>query len=420
MEGTNLAALLDIAESATEVLMPSQMLMLLALPVTLLLAAVEWRHFRRGDEYDLKDSLASVVLGGSYVLLAEGLIIVAAVVPLFNWLYQFRLTTLEISPATLVVLFLLVDLCFYLFHRAAHRIRFFWAVHEVHHGSEYFNFTVAFRQSVMYAVTGVYLFFVPAVLLGFRPEAVLVMLAANMTCQIFVHTQWVKRLPAPIEWLFNTPSNHRVHHGRNPRYIDRNLGGVLMLWDHLFGTYVAEDPADPPDYGVVHQIHSHNPLTLTFHEWRAMLGDVARPGPLALRLKHLWAPPEWQRPESTPALMGNAVRADSSSCASPNFPAAHDGAAASGRAACHLLWVFLRRVLVGFAQGRADEHKVRLSITTDDKDVASDRLEAGLAVEGQGPVVVFPHPEPEGLPSQLAGRNASLSHESCREPGSMD
>jgi sterol desaturase/sphingolipid hydroxylase (fatty acid hydroxylase superfamily) len=301
VEILDLSTLMGIAGSTAGVLMPSQILMLLALPLTLLLAAVEWRHFRHGHEYDLKDSLASTIMGGSYVLLAEGLIIVAVVVPLFNWIYQFRLTTLEITPASLVVLFLLVDLCFYLFHLAAHRIRFFWAVHEVHHGSEYFNFTVAFRQSVMYAVTGVYLFFLPAVLLGFKPEWVLVMLAANMTYQIFVHTQWVKRLPAPIEWLFNTPSNHRAHHGRNPRYIDRNLGGVLMVWDHLFATYVAEDPADPPDYGVVRQIHSHNPLKLTFHEWGAMLSDVARPGPLALRLKHLWASPEWQRPVSAPA-----------------------------------------------------------------------------------------------------------------------
>ena len=296
MESLDLAALVSLAQRGADALMPSQVLMLLALPLTLLLAAAEWWRFRRTDRFDLGDSLASTVMGASYILLAEGLMVVAVVVPLFHWAYKFRLATLELTPLGLVVLFLLVDLCFYLFHRAAHRIRFFWAVHEVHHGSEYFNYTVAFRQSVMYSVTGVYLFFLPAVLLGFEPEWVLVMLAANMTYQIFVHTQWLRRLPAPVEWLFNTPSNHRVHHGRNPRYIDRNLGGVLMLWDHLFGTYVAEDPADPPDYGVVRQVHSVNPLTLTFHEFAAMFADAARPGPLALRMRHFWAPPEWTRP----------------------------------------------------------------------------------------------------------------------------
>ncbi len=246
---------------------------------------------------DLRNSLTSTVMGGAYVLLSEGLMVVAVVLPLFHWLWQHRITTWALTPWTALLLFLLVDLCFYLFHLCAHRVRFFWAVHEVHHGSQYFNFTVAFRQSLMYSVTGVYAFFAPAVLLGFEPEWVLTMLAANLTLQIFPHTQWVGRLLRPLEWLFNTPSNHRVHHGRNPRYIDRNLGGVLMIWDRLLGTYQAEDPAEPPEYGVVRQFHSHNLITLTFHEFADMFRDMARPGPLALRLKHLWAAPEWQRPK---------------------------------------------------------------------------------------------------------------------------
>ncbi len=291
---TMLGAALELLQGT---LAPSQLLMLLALPLTLSLAAIEWWHFRHGDQYDFKDSLVSTLMGGGYVLLAEGVMILTVVLPLFDWVYGFRLVDMPVTPWSLVLLFIMVDLCFYLFHLAAHRIRFFWAVHEVHHASEHFNFTVAFRQSLMYAVTGVYLFFLPAVLLGYPPEWVLTMLAANMTLQIFVHTQWVGRLPAVIEWLFNTPSNHRVHHGRNPRYIDRNMGGVLMVWDHLFGTYAAEDPAEPPEYGVVRQIHSHNLVTLTFHEFVSIFCDMARPGPLSQRLKHLWGPPEWQRPQ---------------------------------------------------------------------------------------------------------------------------
>ena len=193
-----------------------------------------------------------------------------------------------------------MDFLFYLFHLAAHRIRFLWGVHEVHHASEHFNFTVAFRQSMLYAFVGVYLFFVPALLLGFPPHWVLLMLAANLVFQIFPHTQWFGRFPAPIEWLLNTPSNHRVHHGRNPRYVDRNMGGVLMVWDHLFGTYAAEDPDEAPEYGVVALKGSspgYNPITLTLREYRDMLRDMAAPGPLSQRLKHLWAPPEWQRDE---------------------------------------------------------------------------------------------------------------------------
>ena len=276
-------------------------LMLVALPLTLLLAAVECWHFRKSDKFGLRDSLASMVLGTSYILVAEGFVVIAIVVPAFHWLYQYRLMTLAITPLSVFVLFLLVDFCFYVFHLAAHRIRFLWGVHEVHHASEYFNFTVAFRQSMLYALVGVYAFFAPAVLVGYAPEWVLGMLAANLLYQLLVHTQWVGRLPRPVEWIFNTPSNHRVHHGRNQRYIDRNMGGVLMIWDRLFGTYAAEDPAEAPEYGVVSQVGktpSYNPLILTFREYGRMFDDVTRPGPLSHRLKHLWGPPNWERPDA--------------------------------------------------------------------------------------------------------------------------
>jgi len=299
LEAFDSTQLIALADAGVATLSFSQLLMILALPLALLLAAFESWHFRGTDTFELRDSLASVVMGAGYVLLAEGFVVIAVVVPLFHWLYQFRLMTQTITPLSFLLLFLLVDLCFYLFHLAAHRIRFLWGVHEVHHASEHFNFTVAFRQSVLYAFVGAYVFFIPAVLIGFSPEWVLGTLAANLLFQLLTHTQWVGRLPAAVEWLFNTPSNHRVHHGRNPRYIDRNMGGVLMIWDHLFGTYVAEDPDDPPDYGVVSQINrppSHNPVVLTFREYGRIVADMARPGPLSQRLKHLWGPPEWTRP----------------------------------------------------------------------------------------------------------------------------
>ena len=277
----------------------SQLLTLSALPIILLLATVEWFHFRRTDIFEVRDSAASIAMGAVYVLIAEGVMVVALVLPAYEWLYQFRLFTQQLTLASLLTLFLLVDLCFYLFHLAAHRVRFLWGVHEVHHASEHFNYTVAFRQSVLYAVVGVYVFFIPAVILGFTPESVLLMLAANLIFQIFPHTQWFGRFPEPIEWVFNTPSNHRVHHGRNPGYVDRNMGGVLMIWDHLFGTYAVESPDEQVEYGVVSLINStpgYNPIKLTFREYACMFRDLSRPGPLSFRLKHLWGPPEWERP----------------------------------------------------------------------------------------------------------------------------
>jgi len=296
---------LDIAHSADAIwnlaaaLPASQLLMLVALPLTLILAAAEWIHFRHSDTFEARDSLASVIMGAGYILLAEGFVVIALVYPAYEWLYRFRVFTQDVTPASILALFLLVDFCFYLFHLAAHRIRFLWGVHEVHHASEHFNYTVAFRQSVLYAIVGVYLFFIPPVLLGFSPGSVLLMLSANLIFQIFVHTQWFDRFPRALEWLFNTPSNHRVHHGRNPRYVDRNMGGVLMIWDHLFDTYAKESPDEPPEYGVVSlagKSPGFNPLTLTFREYLRMFNDIARPGPLGLRLKHLWGPPEWERP----------------------------------------------------------------------------------------------------------------------------
>ena len=283
----------------------SQLLTLSALPIILVLATVEWFHFRRTDIFDVRDSAASIAMGAVYVLIAEGVMVVALVLPAYEWLYQFRLFTQQLTLASLLILFLLVDFCFYLFHLAAHRVRFLWGVHEVHHASEHFNYTVAFRQSVLYAVVGVYVFFIPAVILGFTPEFVLLMLAANLVFQIFPHTQWFGRFPKPVEWIFNTPSNHRVHHGRNAGYVDRNMGGVLMIWDHLFGTYAVESPDEEVEYGVVSLINStpgNNPIKLTFREYASMFKDLSRPGPLSLRLKHLWGPPEWERPAIAPEL----------------------------------------------------------------------------------------------------------------------
>ena len=160
------------------------------------------------------------------------------------------------------------------------------------------NFTTAMRQSWLYSFAGNWLFYTPLVWLGFEPRWVLFALSINLAYQFFVHTQWIGQLPAPIEFIFNTPSHHRAHHGRNPRYIDKNYGGTLIVFDRLFGTFVPETEA--PDYGLVRQVRSHNPIWLTIHEWVAMLRDMARPGRWQERLKHAWAPPEWERNRDNP------------------------------------------------------------------------------------------------------------------------
>lgn len=263
-------------------------------PVFLFVAGIEFWHFRGSTVYKLQDSLASIVLGAGY-LVFEVLLYALFVWTIYDWVYQFRIATIEIDALSFAVLYVLVDFLFYVYHVIAHHIRFFWATHCVHHGSEHMNFTTAMRQSALYPLAAAWAFFLPLALLGFEREWIFFALALNLAYQFFLHTQWVGKLPRPVEWLFNTPSHHRVHHGRNARYIDRNFGGTLIIFDRMFGTFAAEDSEEKPDYGITRQIYSYNPVELTIHEWRDLWRDMSQPGSLGVRLKHLWAGPEWQR-----------------------------------------------------------------------------------------------------------------------------
>jgi len=242
--------------------------------------------------YESADTWASFTLGGLYNLV-ELVWLQVLIWPVMDAVAAHGLTRLEMTPGLFLLLYLGVDALYYAFHRASHRVRWFWCAHVVHHGSEHMNFSTAMRQSWLYAFAGHWLFYLPLVWLGFDPRWVWFALSLNLAYQFCVHTQLVDKLPAPIEWLFNTPSHHRAHHGRNPCYIDCNYGGTFIVFDRLFGSFVPE--AEPVDFGLVHPVHSHNPLWLTLHEWVALARDVARPGPWSERLRHLWAPPAWQR-----------------------------------------------------------------------------------------------------------------------------
>lgn len=270
-------------------------------PVFLLAFLLEWQFQRRHRsaaymqrQFAWRDVLTNLSLGALYQafeLLVHGVFVGAAVF----WFWQHRLQTLPITPWTLPPIFVGVEFCYYWFHRASHRIRWFWSAHVVHHSGEQMNMTTAMRQSMLYPLTGWWLFFMPLVLLGVHPAVVFVLYACDLVYQYFIHTDAIGKLHPLLEYLFDTPSHHRVHHGRNPQYIDRNYGGVLIVFDRWFGTYVAEDA--PVDYGIAtRQPHTHHPLRLNFHEFIDMWKDVGRPGALSLRLKHLWAAPEWQRP----------------------------------------------------------------------------------------------------------------------------
>jgi sterol desaturase/sphingolipid hydroxylase (fatty acid hydroxylase superfamily) len=260
-------------------------------PIFLTLIVVEawYWHKRRPDNYKLVDTIAN----GALALMHQGSDAVAwtLVIGVYYLVYQHRLFDLPASVWTIVALVIAQDFFYYWFHRASHRIRWMWASHVTHHSSERLNLSTAFRQSLTYPISGMWLFWLPLAWLGFEPTHIIAVVAINLGFQFFVHTQAIGKL-GWIEHVFNTPSIHRVHHARNPKYIDRNYAGVLVIWDKLFGTFVEEDPAVPCDYGIIGQIHSYNPLTLTFHEWIAMFRDARRMRTPRAVLAQLFGPPE--------------------------------------------------------------------------------------------------------------------------------
>ncbi len=214
------------------------------------------------------------------------------VIPIYAYCYRYRLFTLSNSWFSFAILFIAQDLLYYIFHRCSHRVRWLWAAHVVHHSSESLNFSTAMRQSLMYPVAGMWAFWLPLAFLGFPPQQIIGIVLINLAFQFFVHTQTIGKL-GWLEYVLNTPSLHRAHHARNPRYIDHNYAGVLSIWDRLFGSYVSEDPNDPPEYGIVEPLHTHNPLIATFHEWRAMLVDVLHAKGWRDKMRAVVGPPEW-------------------------------------------------------------------------------------------------------------------------------
>ncbi len=263
-----------------------------AVPAFVALIIVEMVYVRvsgRG-EYDARDAWASLMMGlGNRI---SGLLFGALVVGAYYAVYQFRIFHLDWSWPVLVACFLAEDLAYYWFHRISHERRWFWASHVVHHSSQHYNLSTALRQTWTGNLALGFVFTLPLPLIGFPPEMVLMFSAISLVYQFWFHTETIDRL-GPLEWVFNTPSHHRVHHATNPNYLDANYAGWLIIWDRLFGTFVAEDRADPPRYGIIANLGSYNPLRIAFHEWWAIAKDVASSRSLREVWGYLMGPPGW-------------------------------------------------------------------------------------------------------------------------------
>ncbi|MCD8560091.1 MAG: sterol desaturase family protein [Shewanella xiamenensis] len=274
-----------------------EVLLLVLAPLFFVCILLEWYFGDRRQKlpvsarYYPKEVLCNFSLAAMHqgMDILAGLLIAKLYLAVFGW----KLFDIQMGPFSFVLLMIAQDFCYYWFHRASHRVRWMWAAHVVHHSSENMNFSTAFRQSLMYPFAGMWVFWLPLVILGFDPNWVVFVVLLNLGLQFFVHTQAVRKL-GPLEWLFNTPSHHRVHHGRNPQYIDKNYAGILIIWDKLFGTFVPEE--ETVIYGITKPVNSFNPIKVTFSEWRDMFSDVTTKGlSFSERLKLLFAPPASQQ-----------------------------------------------------------------------------------------------------------------------------
>lgn len=230
----------------------------------------------------------------NFYIMAVNLIIDLAMraVALFCLTAVFKYHVFQIHHVVVywIFLFLLQDLAFYTMHFVDHKVRLFWAVHVTHHSSEEFNLGVGFRSSVFEPVYR-FIYFIPIVLLGFAPLDVFFVFSVTQLYGIFIHTQYISRLGF-LEWFMATPSHHRVHHGKNPQYIDRNMGMFLIVWDRLFGTFTPE--TEPVVYGITRPPKTNKPDEVILHEFRNMLQDVRQAPDIKSKLMYVFGPPGWQ------------------------------------------------------------------------------------------------------------------------------
>lgn len=267
-------------------------LIYLAIPFFLLLllaeAVASW--VLRRDNFEARDTAASLAMGIGNVLVSLATKAVSFVV--FMAIYRYRLFDPGWSWPAWALLFVADDFTYYWYHRASHECRFLWASHVVHHSSQKYNLGTALRQTWTGGFTG-FVFWAWLPLVGFHPVMVLTMQSVSLLYQFWIHTELVPRL-GPLELVLNTPQHHRIHHASNARYLDRNHAGTLIVWDRLFGSFAALEPSDPPQYGLTSNIGTYNPVRIAFHEWLDIVRDVWRAGSWGERWRFAFAHPGWR------------------------------------------------------------------------------------------------------------------------------
>lgn len=277
-------------------------LVLYSIPAFIVLLLLELAWSRRAQRakrdirgYYTKDTIASLSMGLINVVIAGGAKFLS--IPFFAILYEHRVV--DVVEATggwaWVILLVVEDHSYYWFHRMHHEVRLLWACHVNHHSSQYYNLSTALRQAVLTPISGP-IFWAPLPLIGFPPWMVLTAQAWSLLYQFWLHTEAIGTL-GPLEWVMNTPSHHRVHHGKNVEYLDKNHAGIFILWDRLFGTFAPERARVV--YGLTKDIETYNPLRIGFHEFAAIGRDVAKAPTIGAKLGYMFMPPGWSHDGST-------------------------------------------------------------------------------------------------------------------------
>lgn len=277
-----------------------QIILLFSIPIYAILIPAEIlvSNFRRHRFYSVRETLMNIYLNlanaGIDMLLR--LIVGLGVLTFF---YNYHLPIHWHPIAYWAALLFAEDFMFWLEHFVDHNVRLFWAVHVTHHSSQEYNLSTGFRSSVFMPLYK-YFYFIPLVLLGFRPVDAIFMYSVTQVYGILVHTQYIRRMPAWVEYFFVTPSHHRVHHASNIPYLDKNMGMVFIIWDRIFGTFAAELPNEKPHYGITKPIENpFHPVHIITHEWQAISSDLRRKVPFRTKLQYLFRPPGWSHDGST-------------------------------------------------------------------------------------------------------------------------
>lgn len=237
--------------------------------------------------YELKDASSSIAMGLGNVFL--GIIGKTLVFGAFTLVHQFAIFDLGYHWWVWILAFFADDLSYYWFHRTSHKVRFFWASHVVHHSSQRYNLATALRQTWTGNFTGSFMFWLWMPLLGFEPLMIVFLQSISLLYQFWIHTEVIKKMPRWFEFIFNTPSHHRVHHSSDLKYLDKNHAGILVIWDRMFGTFQVEE--EHPNYGLTTNINTYNPFLIATHEWIAIGKDVWKHPKYGLQ--YTFGPPGW-------------------------------------------------------------------------------------------------------------------------------